>query len=168
MEAVSRMASGRAWYVGKQSTSNVRIDEPPFPYLCELPDGVASRARNAGHFALLQWQGRDVFVAYFVDPRHGHLYAQEIPRTGVAVDAPEPGGPWGFATARAFARWLGLASEDEWAKYVARRLPQLPPVPPELPASPETAYQAEWQSWADWLKESRATGNGTASVAEAR
>jgi hypothetical protein len=54
MEAVPRMASVRAWYVGRQSASNELIDRPPSPYVCELLDGVAQRAWYAGALSLLR------------------------------------------------------------------------------------------------------------------
>jgi hypothetical protein len=58
-----------------------------------------------------------------------------------------------FEDARAFARSLGLTTEDEWREYTRGERPDLAPLPRDVPANPRRRYRGEgWSGYVDWLR----------------
>jgi superfamily II DNA or RNA helicase len=61
-----------------------------------------------------------------------------------------------FDDARAFARRLGLTSQNDWNRYCKGELPEKGRRPEDIPADPTGTYKTKgWQGWGDWL----GTGN---------
>jgi len=57
-----------------------------------------------------------------------------------------------FKDARAFARKLGLSSENEWRKYKKGLIPNKPLLPDDIPSNPGQVYKDKgWISFGDWL-----------------
>jgi superfamily II DNA or RNA helicase len=57
-----------------------------------------------------------------------------------------------FATARKYARSLGLKGQKEWLDFCAGRVVGLAVRPIDIPSNPQLTYLNDgWSNWADWL-----------------
>jgi superfamily II DNA or RNA helicase len=56
-----------------------------------------------------------------------------------------------FTRARAFARKMKLANQQEWSYFCKGELIGNIPKPEDVPVDPDQIYSEQWQGWDDWL-----------------